>query len=300
MQIWPNLFIAGAPRCGTSSLHAWLDGMPGIRMSRIKEPNYFSRQVISAESPLVKPIRDEAKYLQLWSDAGTAHYRGEASPNYLEDPGAPALIKERCPDARIIVSLRDPVERYHSTYLMLRNNRQSMGSVMDEIRKAIDGEGNPSQPIVPLRTGLYAAQLERYRAVFGDRRLKVLVFEEMMADVPGALREVLSFLDIDHSTDGFAERPQRQYSEARGPLVRFLFGNRLISRTAESLVPYGLRKWVRNAILVREAAKPALDGDAREFLRAYYRDDVAKLERLLGRRLPWPNFGGGALPPASA
>ena len=41
MTRWPNLFIAGAPRCGTTSLHVWLPAIPGIFMSRIKEPNFF-------------------------------------------------------------------------------------------------------------------------------------------------------------------------------------------------------------------------------------------------------------------
>lgn len=296
MRVWPNLFIAGAPRCGTSSLHAWLNGIPGIRMSRVKEPNYFSRQVISDDHPLVKPIRDEGSYLQLWGGTGNARYHGEASPNYLEDPGAAEMINGFSPDARIIVSLRDPVERYHSTYLMLRNNLPSMGSIMDEIRKALDGEGNPSLPLVRLRTGLYAGQVERYRAVFGDARFKVLVFEELMSDVPAALRDIVAFLGIDHAVGEFAEPPQRRYGEARGPVVRFLFGNRKISRAAESLVPYKLRKWIRSAFLVRDAAKPELDSEAREFLIEHYRDDVTRLERLLGRRLPWPNFAGSAMP----
>lgn len=293
MLVWPNLFIAGAPRCGTSSLHAWLHGMPGIRMSRIKEPNYFSRRVIADDHPLVKPIRDEAKYLQLWDDAGDARFLGEASPNYLEDPDAPGMIARLCPDSRVIVSLRDPVERYFSTYLMFRNNVPAMGSVMEEIRRGLAGQDNPSLPVVSPRTGLYAGQVERYRAVFGDARFKVLVFEELMADVPAALREILEFLGIDHSVEGFAEPPQRRYSEVRGPLVRFLFGNRLISRAAESLIPYKLRKSIRNAVLVKEAPKPELEPEAREFLVRYYRDDVARLEAILGRDFPWPNFPGG-------
>ena len=43
MSQWPNFFVAGAPRCGTSSLHAWLPSVPGVFMARIKEPNFFSR-----------------------------------------------------------------------------------------------------------------------------------------------------------------------------------------------------------------------------------------------------------------
>ena len=290
MQAWPNLFIAGAPRCGTSSLHAWLHAIPGIYMSRIKEPNFFSRQVIADDNPLVKPIRDERVYLRLFSGAGDAKLRGEASPNYLEDPGAAELIARIAPDAKVIVSLRDPVERLHSTYLMLRNNLPGMGSFRQEIERGLAGQENPSLSVVAPRTGLYAGQVERYRRVFGDSRFLVLMFEELMADIPATLGKVLDFLGIEHDVSAFSEPGQRQHAEVRGPLVRYLFGNRLVSRAAESLVPYRLRKAVRNAILVKQVPKPQIEPSDREFLVRYYRDDVGRLQALLGRPLPWHNF----------
>jgi hypothetical protein len=292
MPAWPNLFIAGAPRCGTTSLHAWLSTIPGVFMSRIKEPNYYSRVVIGEEHPLVRPIRDEASYLALFADAGDARYRGEASPNYLEDPEAPALIERTSPGARVIASLRDPVERLFSHYLMLRNNCR-LGTFADEVHRGLTLEDKRNQPAPDATTGLYAAQVERYRATFGAR-FKPLVFEEWMGDVEGTMRELLGFLGIDHAVEGFDEPAQRGHSEARGPLVRYLFGNRMISRTAEAIVPYRVRKFVRNALLVKSVPKPQMDPDTRRFLVDYYRHDVRRLEELLGRRLPWPNFAGVA------
>jgi len=294
MPAWPNLFIAGAPRCGTSSLHAWLQTIPGICMSRIKEPNYFSRRLIGDDNPLLKPIRDEGQYLQLFSDCGDAKFVGEASPTYLEDPEAPALINCTVPDAKVIVSLRDPVERLYSLYLMLRNNRATTGSFTAEIERGLPERGNPRSALVAPRSGKYAEQVERYRGVFGDSRFKVLIFEEMMADVPATLQAILDFLGIDHEVGAFAEPPQRQYSEARGPLVRYLFGNRTISRASEALIPFKLRKLIRNAFLVKRVPKPPMEPAARAFLTDYYRDDVARLEGLLGRRLPWRNFGANS------
>jgi hypothetical protein len=289
MSTWPNLFIAGAPRCGTSSLHAYLDAIPGIFMSRIKEPNYFSRVVIGDDHPMVRPIRDQGQYLALFAGAGDARVRGEASPNYLEDPEAPALIDRTVPGARVIASLRDPVERLFSHYLMMRNNRP-MGSFAEETERGLGLVNKRNLGILDPQTGLYAAHVQRYLEVFGSR-FKILVFEEWMADVPGTLLDVLRFLGVEHEVGDFAEPPQRQYAEARGPLVRFLFGNRAVSRAAEAMIPYGLRKWVRNALLVKPAPKPQMDAGTRELLVRYYRDDVGRLENILGRRMPWRNFG---------
>jgi Sulfotransferase family len=292
MAIWPNLFIAGAPRCGTSSLHSYLQAIPGIYMSRIKEPHYFSRYVIGDEHPMVKPIRDEEEYLALFSAAGDAKVIGEASPNYLEDPEAPKLIDRAVPGAKVIASLRDPVERLYSHYLMMRNNRPTMGSFMEEIQRGLEYQINRNMAVLAPGTGLYSRHVERYRSVFGDDRFLVLIFEEWRSHVPTTLRGILDFLGIDHDVDGFSEPPQRQYSEARGRLVRYLFGNRSISRTTEAMIPFRLRKMIRNAFLVKHGPKPPMDPEAREFLVRYYREDVALLEQALGRALPWRNFGG--------
>ena len=290
MSNWPNLFIAGAPRCGTSSLHAYLQGVPGIYMSRIKEPNFFSRSVIGEEHPMVKPIRDEKEYLRLFRDAGDAKVIGEATPFYLEDPEAPTLINRTVPGARIIVSLRDPVQRLYSHYLMMRNNRQAMGSLVYEIRRGLALQGNRNLALLAPSTGLYSRQIERYFRVFGKGRLKITILEEWREDVPEILRQFVAFLGIEHEIGDFSAPPQRGYSEARGPLVRYLFGNRTISRATEALIPFSLRQRVRNAVLVKHVPKPPMDPKAREFLIEYYWEDVRRLESILGKRLPWRNF----------
>jgi len=290
MQHWPNLFIAGAPRCGTSSLHSYLQGIPGIFMSRIKEPNYFSRVVIGDRHPMVKPIRNRDRYLRLFDGAGDAKVIGEATPFYLEDPEAPGLIHATVPEAKIIISLRDPVERLYSHYLMMRNNRAAVGTFMQEIERGLVHQGDRDMALLAPTTGLYSCQVARYLRVFGEEQVYVLILEEWARDVPRALAHILEFLGIDYDCGNFADPPQRRFAEARGPVVRYLFGNRAISRASETIIPYRLRKLVRNVLLMKRVPKPRIDDEAREFLVQYYRADVRRLELLLARRLPWRNF----------
>ena len=67
MEKWPNLFIVGAPKAGTSSLYVYLANIPGIFMSKAKEPNYFSKKTIPENKRTLKPlIRDKTKYLALF------------------------------------------------------------------------------------------------------------------------------------------------------------------------------------------------------------------------------------------
>ncbi len=260
-------------------------------MSRIKEPNFFSRTVIADDHPMVSPIRDEPQYLELFAAAGDAKYRGEASPNYLEDPEAPALIERLAPGAKVIASLRDPVERLFSQYLMTRNVRP-MGSFDAEVERGMRPENDRSRSVMALETGRYSSHVERFRTVFG-RRFKVLIFEEWTADLPGTMQDLVGFLGLEYDASGFSEPPQRQHAEIRGSLARFLFGNLAIARAAEAIIPYRMRKSIRNALLVKPAAKPEMNPATRDRLVRYYRDDVSRLEGLLGRRLPWLNFCGG-------
>ena len=291
MPGWPNFFIAGAPRCGTTTLHAWLPSMPGVFMARIKEPNYFSRCVIGEEHPMVKPIRKDREYLRLFSEAGDAQVVGEATPFYLADPEAPVEMHRKCPDAHVLASLRDPVERLYSHYFMMRNNVPGMGSFMDEIQRGLSLQGIRNVAYLDPVLGLYSRQIERFRREFG-KRFKAIVFEEWTRDTSRTYRAIGEFLGLKTGVQGAPAPQQRRYSEARGPLVRFLFGNRYLSRATESLVPYRLRKYIRKAALVKETPKPPMDPQARAFLVDYYREDVERTQRLLGRPfpLPWPNF----------
>jgi len=290
MSNWPNFFVAGGPRCGTSTLHAWLSHMPGVFMSRIKEPNYFSGSVIGDRHPMVKPIRDEREYLRLFAGAGDAKVVGEATPFYLEDPAAPERIKQKSPDAKVLASLRDPVERLYSHYLMMRNNVSGMGSFREEIERGLRLQHKPDLAVLHPAIGLYSRQIERYQHAFGHRGFKVIILEEWSRNAPQTLNSLAWFLGLPPALDGPPTPVQRRYSEVRAPLVRRLFGNRRISRATEALIPFRLRKYIRGAMLVREAPKPMMDSESRDFLVDYYRDDVQRTQKLLGRPLPWPNF----------
>jgi len=286
---WPNFFIAGAPKAGTSSLCAYLQAVPGIYMSKLKEPNYFSRVIVPDDHP-VRPVRNESQYLQLFAEAGEARIVGEASPTYLADPEAPRLIRNAVPHAKVLVSLRDPIERAYSHYLMMLNNGTARGTFLDEIKRGLALGENRSLALLRADVGLYYPQVERFRSGFPDSQFKVLLFEEFSADVAGSLQQVLEFLGVEPPSSEFATPAYREYSAVRGPLVRYLFGNRTIARASELLISPGVRKAIRDRFLVKKTAKPPMPPDAREFLVQYYMDDVQSLARLLGRDLPWRNF----------
>lgn len=117
MEKWPNFFLVGVSKAGTTSLYNHLKDVPEIFMSPRKESHYFSRKILPINHS-ERPIRNKKKYLKLFKNVSQEPIIGDASATHLSDPDAPKLIHEISPHAKILISLRDPVDRAYSAYLM--------------------------------------------------------------------------------------------------------------------------------------------------------------------------------------
>src|SRR6478752_3812539 len=185
--IWPNLFIVGAPKAGTTSLHTYLARHPEAFMCDPKEPHYFSSvtalpawrgQAGAVTDPntgrLVAPtVTTESAYASLFVGAGGCRVIGESSTSYLADPEACRRIRETAPDARIIIMIRDPVERAISHHLMYVREgwetRSLEQAVDDELREGA------TWAYAYLRNGWYRDDIRRYLDAFGDRVLVIVL-----------------------------------------------------------------------------------------------------------------------------
>jgi len=274
-EIWPNFFIVGAPRAGTTSLYEYLKGVPGVYMSPVKEPHYFS--TFAPVGPFAPPpIRTKEKYLRLFQRAGKETAIGEASATYLADPDTPNRIKEVATDARIIMILRDPVERAYSHYLLhVREGWQAM-PVEEAMRN--DFYLNP---------GSYCKQVVRYLNAFGAAKLKILIFEEFIQNTGEGVREVLLFLGLNEELPTNIGDVFNAFASPRWSWARLVVASNLARRTARVLIPAALRRRVKSQILQKRTGKPPMPEETRKFLEELYHEDVLRLEKILGRSLPW-------------
>jgi len=297
-EVWPNFFIVGACRGGTSSLHFYLRQHPQVFMPAWKEPCFFSPLRPFAEMAFPHPsVSDRAAYLRLFSKGAGCRAIGEASVSYLWDPGAPARIRAAVPDAKIVVSLRDPIERAYSHYLKdVREGWQGLPfyeALLEDWKRPEKGWG-----VAHLYTelGLYHRQVERYLDTFGPEQVLILLFEDLRT-VEGRRRilaEVSRFLDLDPSYFDRIDSTsiKSQYAVPRWNWSRRFAGNWFVRRLTDLLVParagstFRLQMLIYERFFVRRAAKPAMDERARDWLCAVYDDDLSATERLLGRRLP--------------
>jgi len=202
----PAFIIAGAMRCGTTSLHAALAGHPRLAASRRKEVHYFDLQHHLGVGWYARQFQNVRR-----SSDGTLERPFESSPYYMFDPRVPARLKETLPDVRILFVLRDPVERAISHYRKNRRDGREPLSFAD----AIDAEeerlaGEEERMLADPRylsqvhqyasyqaRGRYAELIERFRRHFPDDQWMAVDAGRLFAEGGRVVEEICRFVGIE-------------------------------------------------------------------------------------------------------
>jgi hypothetical protein len=287
-MIWPTFYIVGAARCGTTSVWAHLKKHPHVFLPDMKEPSYF----ISAPAP----SEIAAQYCTGDSDAYQALYRGakgyqaigDVSPGYLWDRQVPLRIHDHCPRARILILLRDPVDRAYSHYLMLA--RMGLDSLPFDEAVRRDNSQDPDNWWYRYRyieTGLYFAQVARYFEAFGRDQVAVFLFEDFAKDPAGMLTSAARHIGVDPELLNLEELG-RVYNPTRTPRFKWLYdgARQVLSLRARSLFPEALRAWLSYNPLFYRREKPAYEEKTAKYLQSIFEPDICRLEELLGAKLP--------------
>ena len=190
-------------------------------MSPLKETFYFAPHAVQNNASDV--IRDKKEYLKLFENASGYTAVGEATPIYLWDPDAPKLIHQTVPHARIIMSLRDPIERAYSNYLMKKKYSGMKSSFYDELMRDYKSEEKLfGRSTMYVEFGMYYEQVKRYFDIFGREQVKVIVFEEFVQHPEQTVNEVLAFLGVNYTVTAIREQ-YNPYSVPRSPLALWIF-----------------------------------------------------------------------------
>jgi len=290
MKNWPNFYIVGASKCGTTSLYQYLKKIPGIYMSAEKEPNYFSVTTVP-ENSYALPIRNEKKYLSLFKNVKDEKIIGEATTTYLEDPKAAELIHQISPNAKILISLRDPIERLFSNYLMHEGIGRTKKSFHEVIENELKNEFDNYKYELKLKRSLYSESVKRYIDTFGKDKVKIIIFEEFVKDTTSTIEEILKFLGLICKIKNSEFKTYHPDSIARGKISANIQRNMLIRKLAKSgIIPISARRFLRNKVLLKKRSMPKIDDIDRKKLMKFFYDDVQKLKKILNRELPWNDF----------
>lgn len=297
----PNFFIAGAPRCGTSALYTYLSEHPRIFMSQVKELNYFA-----ADFPHVQKItfHGEADYLSLFAKADENHLAvGEASPFYLFSQVAFARMRAYDPAAKILLTLRNPVDfvqSYHQLNVsLLREDQPDLAKAWDlqEARRAgknIPPSARQADLLLYGELGQFSRYVKRLFEIFPREQVKIFLFDDFRRDTRQVYDDALAFLGVP--SDGRTAFPQINASfENRSALLARLFHPpqavyrpfmRAISLAGPIFMKNVFRLYDRlERLNTTGARRAALDPVLRARMAAHFRPDVEELSALLGRDL---------------
>jgi hypothetical protein len=291
----PDFLIVGANKGGTTSLYHYLKQHPQIFMP-IKEPNFF---VFGGKRPPEgshPKTRDAGvwrfdDYAALFEPAREGQVLGEVSTPYLSDHRKVIPnIKKFVPEwsrLKIIMILREPAARAFSQYMMYRLWGVERLEFEDAVRESTDLTGKRTRLPRYIGPGYYYGQVKAY--VDNFPHVKVYLLDDLKADATGLVRDLHRFLGVDRS---FVPEMKTQYNpsgapwsglihrffstpgalSSRIPLLRMISLEKRISFT-EKLLRLNIRKRVR------------MKEETRRYLRDLYREDVLKLQDLIGRDL---------------
>ena len=277
----PNLIVIGGLKCGTTSLHHYLNLHPQVAMSRPKELNFFVSELNWELGP---------EWYASHFDRD-ADLRGETSPHYTNLPrftGVAARMRELLgTEARVVYMVRDPVARMLSHYF-----HNVGGGYESRPLKAVLGDPDSAY----VARSRYAMQLGPYLEAFKRERVLVVDNADLADERAATMRRVFEFCGVD---PGFnSPQFEREWETGSGKqdggfrlmdrAVR-LPGLRALDRNFDRL-PESMRWMVER--LVHDpgkgaAPKPPLDPELRSRLERLLADDVAELERLTGRSFGW-------------
>jgi hypothetical protein len=286
----PNLFVIGAPKCGTTSLHRYLAQHPRISMSAVKEPKFFLADGVRPhhagpgdERATRAYVVDRDAYEALFAyPPGPGGYAGESSPYYLWDPGAAPKIRALVPDARLVAVLREPTLRAFSNWSDLREQHREkldFASAMsaEEERRQMNWE-----PFWLYRQlGLYGDQLARLFTVFPREQVKVLLAEDL-ADAPDrTVEEVFAFLGLEPLAGPLEDERlnQTMYTpvDRKSRVLETLLDR---GQRARPVVPRRVRRLAREAVR-RRLRSQATSGSHGARLRHEYVEAFAEDRRVL-------------------
>lgn len=277
-----NFFIVGAPKAGTTSLHNSLALHPEIFMPEIKEPNFFSSRELLADKLYYheKIISSLSDYQKLFSDAGT-RLKGDASVSYLFYPSVASEIFKYNPEARIIILLRQPIERAISHYRMDKR----LGFVkapLDAIY--VDyGHNAPSYFQQYFLLGKYTEQVKRYLDIFPANHVKIFLFDEVKKDFRKVMEDTLHFLGFKYT--GFISVSENQNAsfEFNVPFISGLYRYGWLRKGLKKILPGSqalnlLKRFSRKS-------KTEISENLNSQLADFYRDDIIALGKLINKDL---------------
>tara|TARA_S200000501_G_C20772488_1_gene721207 strand:+ start:51 stop:971 length:921 start_codon:yes stop_codon:yes gene_type:complete len=288
----PNLLIVGAAKSGTTSLHNYLKQHPSIFMTEHKEPHFLINSQIG-ESRIHNAVVKLDKYKKMFKTQDAYKYKGETSVMYLAFPdfSIHGIKKYLEKDVKIIILLRNPVERAFSGYLHnLRYNSDENLNFEEAIQRS-EQRYHENIHITPdtryLYIGEYYSQVKAFMRAF-KKNVHVILYDDYVRNIDLCLDNIFDFLEIEKIKINTSIKYMKggwlfKYNFIRDLLIP---ENNLKSLIKNILPNKKLRQWLKKVVInITTVNSPELSFIMRDKLQDYYKEDILNLGRLLNKDL---------------
>ncbi len=296
MSNWPNFFLIGAGKSGTTSLYHYAKQHPQIFMSPVKEPKYFA---LAGRMPeftgrgdariVPQTTTTEQAYLALFSGAGDKPVRGEASTIYLGGiEGTAQRLAGQIPAARIVAILRHPADRAYSAYMHLRRDGFE---TLESFQQALDAEPGRIRAGFyfhwHLRSrGYYARHLQPWYQCFPRTQVRVYLYEDLVASPLSLLADLFRFLRVDDSFQPDVSARHNQSGLPVNPRVQnFLTKQHPVKEWLKHFMPEEIGHRIISMVQPGIIGTPEMPAGVRAQLTDDFREDILQLQDLIGRDL---------------
>lgn len=299
---WPDLFIVGAAKSGTSSLAYYISQHPDVEMCQQKEPNYFALANMdlhrmngpASGDTLYKrlytgSVTSTVDYLKLFSDLSQNALIAEASVRYLYSDKAASLIHSVVPNAKIVIILREPARRAWSHYGMMKYlfNLEPLtwhaALIAESSRISAGWDFDWHYRCV----GMYAPQVKRYVDLFGHDQVKIYWHNEFALSPETVLHDIFCFSGLDPSF-----MPDVSKSEKSGFMTRYAPLEQIINSRLGYYTPNfsTLRHKDKCLAYLRNANRRPLPPPPVKWIEWFEEPsyvDKKELEKIIGLKAPW-------------
>lgn len=291
-NLLPNFLGLGAAKAATVSARRYLQQHPDVFVAA-GEPRFFSFEGQDLDPEHVvhqATITDRESYHRLFDEHAGEKAIGEVSPSYLFNPRAPENIKKHIPDAKMFAILRDPSERAYSHFVhMAQNDFEVTTDFAEALREPVVQVGKWKRDRMYLPFGFYHEQLSRYFELFPPEQIKIFLYEEVIRDNKAMMRELYRFVGVD---DTFEPDTSLRYNPSGIPKSRFIeqFTSKPhpVKTFVRAFLPGPARRALHRTkmkIQRKNLEKGKLSPEMRQHLIGIYREDILKLQDLIGRDL---------------
>lgn len=293
-RVKPNLLLIGAPRCASTALAAALGQHAEVAVCDPKETHFLAthranRQLHGIGADAFHEARSLSPddWLARFPDR-EARYRLDASVSTMSYP-TPSIrnIETYCSDdVRLLVVLREPVERAFSSYQYLVSRGWTDESFEHCLAREPERLAQNWQHLwLPTYLSRYRARLAPFLEHFPHDRVHVVVAEEFAAEPQRVLEQIFRYLELrSRQIDDIGHRNQGGRPRSRGiaAMAALVYRYPFLRRTLRAATPTSVRELLRGKLLRREQMSPA----TRSRLRKEFADDIDWVQAFLGRSLP--------------